>query len=80
MKWQAGPGGSWRGARNSLGVRRGTKATWQNPGGPHGAQQARSGAATWQDATRSRGPRGRPCGAPRGEDGKWRAHGYSGPW
>ena len=47
-------------------MRRGTKATWQSPGGPHRAQEAHSGAAMWQEATRSRGPRGRPCGAPRG--------------
>ena len=27
------------------------------------------------------GPRGRPCGAPRGRLVRmWRAHGYSGPW
>ena len=47
-------------------MRRGTKATWQSPGGPHGPQEARSGAATWQEDTRSRGPRGRPCEAPHG--------------
>ena len=53
-------------------MRRGTKATWQSPGGPHGAHgahgahEAHIGAAMWQEATRSRGPRGRPCGAPRG--------------
>ena len=42
------------------------KATWQSPGGPHGAQEAHRGVATWQEATQSRGPRGRPYGAPRG--------------
>ena len=47
-------------------MRRGTEATWQSPGGPHGAQEALIGAATSQEATRSRGPRGRPCGVPRG--------------
>ena len=47
-------------------MQRGTKATWQSPGGPHGAQEAHNGAAMWQEATRSRSPRGRPCGAPRG--------------
>ena len=48
-------------------MRRGTEATWQSPGGLHRTHEAHSGAATWQEATRSRGPRGRPCGAPRGK-------------
>ena len=46
-------------------MRRGTEATWQSPGGPHGALEALIGAATWQGATRSGGARGRPCGEPR---------------
>ena len=46
---------------------RGTEATWQSPGGPRGWQEAHSGVATWQEATRSRDPRGRLCGAPRGD-------------
>ena len=62
MTWRAGPGGGWRGARDRLGVRRGTEATWQSPGGPHRAQEAHIGVATWQEATQSHGPRGRPCG------------------
>ena len=33
-------GGHWRGARDHLEVRRGTKATWQSPGGPRVAQVA----------------------------------------
>ena len=36
----SGPRSSWRGVRDRLGVRRGTEATWQSPGGPHGAQEA----------------------------------------
>ena len=47
-------------------MRRGIEATWQSPGGPHGMQEAHSDTATWQEATRSRGPRGRPCRVPRG--------------
>ena len=47
-------------------MRRGTKAMWQSPGGPHGVQEAHRGVATRQEATQSRGPRGRPCGAPCG--------------
>ena len=39
---------------------RATEAMWQSPGGPHGAREAHSGAATWQEATRSRSPSGRP--------------------
>ena len=35
-------------------------------GGSHGAQERTGSAATWQEATQSRGPRGRPCEAPRG--------------
>ena len=40
-------------ARDRLGVRRGTEATWQSPGGPHEAQAA---------LTRGRRPRGRRVG------------------
>ena len=46
--------GGWRGARDPLGLRRGTEATW-------GA----GGADAWQEATRT-DPRGRPCGPPHG--------------
>ena len=48
-------------------MRRGTEAKWQSPGGPRGGQEAHSGVATWQEATRSRDPRGRVCGVPRGD-------------
>ena len=60
-------------------MRRDSEATWQGCRLPtQGAQSAN----TWQEATRVHaGPRGRPCGVPRGtEVGRWRAHGYSGPW
>ena len=36
-----------------------------DPGWP---TRGAGGAATWQEATRSRGPRGRPCGVPRGDE------------
>ena len=36
LTWREGPGGGWRGERDRLGVRRGTEATWQSPGGPRG--------------------------------------------
>ena len=42
--------GGWRGARDRLGVRRGTEATWPSPGGSHEAQAA---------LTRGRRPRRR---------------------
>ena len=42
--------GGRRGAQDRLGVRRGTEATWQSPGGPRGAQVV---------LTRGRRPRGR---------------------
>ena len=35
-----------------------------DPGWP---ARGAGGAATWQEATRSCGPRGRPCGVPRGD-------------
>ena len=56
-------------------MRRSTEATWQSPGGPHGAQVA---------LTRGKRPRRRVhVGASvgrhvAGKAGKWRAHGYSG--
>ena len=47
--------GSWRGARggrrdarDQLGLRRGTEATWQRPGGP---LRRRTGGAKWQGDT-----------------------------
>ena len=48
-------------ARDQPGLRRGTEATWQRPGGP---RRRRTGRAqpSGREATR---PRGRPCGAPR---------------
>ena len=67
----------WRGARDRLEVRRVTEATWQSPGGPREAQVA---------LTRGRTPRRRTHADAReghhvaGKAGKWRAHGYSGPW
>ena len=70
----------WHGARDRLGVRRGTTATWQSRGGPHGAQEAHIGAATWQEATRTCGPRGRPSGAPRGRQVGGGPTGIVEPW
>ena len=57
-------------------MRRGTEATWQSMGGPHGAQVA---------LTRGRRPRRRAHADARegrhvaGKAGKWRAHGLVGP-
>ena len=48
--------GSWRGARDQLGLRRGTEATWQRPG-------SRAGGAL--GAPSGRMTRGHPCGLPR---------------
>ena len=48
-------------------VRRGAEATWQSRGWPTQGAGGVKGADTWQEATRVHaGPRGRPCGVPRG--------------
>ena len=48
-------------------VQRGAEATWHSHGWPaRGARGAQGGAATWQEATQSRDPRGHLCGAPGG--------------
>ena len=62
-------------------MRRGTEATWQGRGLPTLGAGGAQGADTWQEATRVHaGPRGRPCGVPRGRGaGDWRAHGLVGP-
>ena len=48
--------------RDRLGVRRGAKATWQSPGGPHGVQERRPRGRRPRDHA---GTRGLPCGATR---------------
>ena len=74
-------GPEWRGARDQLGLRRGTEATWQRPGGPRRRRTGRGQvagrprghvgtrvgrhAATWAPVWGATRPRGRPCGAPR---------------
>ena len=56
-------------------LRRGAEATWQGACGPRGAQVALTRGKSHTD-----GPRGRPCGAPRGRLVRmWRAHGLVGP-
>ena len=57
-------------------MRRDTKATWQSRGWPTRGAGGAQGADTWQEATRVHaGPRGHPCGVPRGRRvGIWRVH------
>ena len=56
-------------------LRRGAEATWQGACGPRGAQ-----VALMRGRSHTDGPRGRPCGAPRGRRIRmWRAHGLVGP-
>ena len=71
-----GPRGRADVARGSTApLRRGAEATWQGACGPRGAQVALTRARSHTD-----GPRGRPCGAPRGKGVRmWRAHGLVGP-
>ena len=60
-------------------MRRGTEATWQSPGGPHGAQEAleRGHVAGGHAITRSTWA---PVWGATWQAGEWRAHGCSGPW
>ena len=70
---------TWQGADVGRGttarMRRGSEATWQGCRWPTRGAGGAQGADTWQEATRVHaGPRGRPCGAPRG-----RGSAYGGP-
>ena len=57
-------------------MRRGSEAKWQGRGWPTQGAGGAQAANTWQEATRVHaGPRGRPCGVPRGRGvDRWRAH------
>ena len=61
-------------------MRRDAEATWQGRGWPTRGPGSAQSADTWQEATRVHvGPRGCPCGVPRGRGvGVWRAHGLVG--
>ena len=78
-------GARWRAdvvRRTTARVRRGAKATWQSRGWPTRGAGGAQGADTWQEATRVHaGPRGRLCGAPRGNGGRHlEGPRVSGPW
>ena len=51
-------------------------------GGPREAQEAHKARTRGRRPCVSTGPRGRPCGAPRGRRGCWQVKGQrvSGPW
>ena len=57
---------------------------WGHVAGPrvtHAGRRRRKARPRGKGPCDNAGPRGRPCGAPRGRGvRRWRAHGYSGPW
>ena len=69
--------GGYHGARDRLEVRRGTEATWQSPGGPREEHMALTCGRRPRRWTHTDAREGRHVAS---KAGKWRAHGYSGPW
>ena len=68
--WRGGPAQADVARGTTARMRRGTEGTWQGRGWPTRGAGGAQGADTWQEATRVHaGPRGRPCGAPRGRMG-----------
>ena len=63
-------------------MRRGSEATWQGRGWPTRGTGGAQDVDAWQEAKGStRVHVGAPVGSHvAGTGGRWRAHGYSGPW